>query len=61
MDDWTKQHLSKWLTHQFTADVFTESDLFTVMIAKFEEDSEFWTSQSYWKLYDNVKGNPRGK
>lgn len=53
MDEWTLNHMNKWLSDQFNED---EADLIRpAMITTFNDDPEYWSNESYWEVYEAAR------
>lgn len=58
LDDFTIEHLRAWLEFEcypFTRDDEEFKECERLMIAKVEEDPEFWLNQGWPKVYDAIQ------
>jgi hypothetical protein len=49
MDEFTRKHFDLWCREQVV-----NEQLKAAMLKEFELDSEYWSGQDYWKLYDTA-------
>ena len=55
VDPYTLRHLDAWLDQQIEGDA-CRAEVRAAMLALVEQDPEYWGAQSWWNVFDRVKG-----
>ena len=55
-DSFTMRHLAAWLDAQVNGDTCRE-EVKAAMLDLYDDDPEYWMSQSWWNLFYRVNGD----
>lgn len=55
-DPYTMKHLNTWLDSEINGDTCRE-EVKTAMLSLYDDDPEYWGSQSWWNLFYRVKAD----